>query len=95
MTIWAKNVQKIMKKCKHIHQNKQYSSSMRILAKAVVLLLAALLSASEVTARRGGCQATTTLATFNAAFVPFYPGVNGSEIEERISLLIEQVGPIK
>ena len=45
-----------------------------------------------VEASRQPCQATSTLATFNAALIPSYPGSNGDpEIEERASLLIEQV----
>ncbi len=34
---------------------------------------------------------TTSLATFNAAFIGSFPGANGSDIEERVPLLIEQV----
>ena len=35
----------------------------------------------------------TTLATFNTALVPFYgaPNPNGPQLEERLSLLIEEV----
>jgi hypothetical protein len=40
-------------------------------------------------------SATTSLATFNLGFVPFYPGVTGPEIEERTELLIQQVWKIK
>ncbi len=34
---------------------------------------------------------SSSLATFNAAFIGSFPGANGSDIEERVPLLIEQV----
>jgi hypothetical protein len=34
---------------------------------------------------------TTSLATFNAALVPFFPGAIGPEIENRTELLMEEV----
>lgn len=66
------------------------------LSKAVTtaLFLAFFLLAEEVTARRKKCPAKTSLATFNAAFVPFYPGAGGPEIEQRTELLIQQVRKI-
>lgn len=63
-------------------------------ATGVLLLCSAvLLTTSQVEAGRKKCPARTSLATFNAAFVPFFLGVNGNpEIEERTQLLIQQVG---
>ncbi len=65
-------------------------ASARLLTVFIIIFLAA----GAVTARvaRGRCPARTTLATFNGAFNPFYPGVNGNpEVEERVALLVEQV----
>jgi hypothetical protein len=39
----------------------------------------------------GVWSSQTSLATFNAGFVPFYPGVTGPEIEERVDLMIREV----
>ena len=40
----------------------------------------------------GGCGAETTVATFNTALSPFFIGNSGdSEIEERTTILIEEV----
>lgn len=39
---------------------------------------------------------STTIATFNVALVPFYPGVAGNaEITERTQLLIEEASVLK
>jgi hypothetical protein len=54
-----------------------------------VFLLSALLL--TVAAGRKKCPAKTSLATFNAALVPFFPGAIGPEIENRTELLIEEV----
>ena len=48
----------------------------------------------SVTAFRKPSPAVTTLATFNTALVPFYPGLGdngGPELEARLSLLIKEV----
>ena len=60
-------------------------------ARVLLPFIVVLLVTSHVTAIRKKCPARTSLATFNAAFVPFFPGVNGPEIEERTQLLIQQV----
>lgn len=41
--------------------------------------------------RKAVCPSKMSLATFNTALAPIYPGVNGAEIEERTQLLIQQV----
>ena len=62
----------------------------QILFLAFALLV--LSAATNVRAERRRCPATTTLATFNAALVPFYGVPDFSpQLEERLSLLIEEV----
>lgn len=58
---------------------------------AIVKVSALLLCVKQVAA--GGCpRAQTTLATFNAALIPIYPGQSGqAAIEERTPLLLQQV----
>ena len=58
------------------------------------LFLAVFLAGEMVESRRLSCPAKTTLATFNAAFVEFYPGTDGTanpELDERVQLLISEV----
>ena len=58
-----------------------------------VVALLVLSAATNARAERRRCPAKTTLATFNAALVPFYgiPNFSGPQLEERLSLLIEEV----
>ena len=61
---------------------------------AIAKLSAALLCIGGVAARICA-PAQTTLATFNPAIIAFYPGLRGQpDIEDRASLLIQQV-PIR
>ena len=57
-----------------------------------VVALLVLSSATNVRAERR-CPAQTTLATFNPALNPFYglPNFGDAQLEERLSLLIEEV----
>ena len=65
---------------------------MAAIVKLLCLLSAALIFVEQASAGRCPRSQTTTLATFNAAFVPFYPGNAGQpEFEERTALLIQQV----
>ena len=59
------------------------------------LLPVVLIFSEQASADRCPHSQTTTLATFNAAFVPFYPGNAGQpEFEERTALLIQQVSGV-
>lgn len=60
----------------------------------VILVVLALVFIGEQTTayRIKKCPPKTTLASFNAAILPLFVGVNGTaEIEERTALLIKQV----